>query len=87
MLQFVMSDGTRIIAIPRADPVDAYSMGGIVKDSRLTVEQFKAPLRIQPLANQLGVIPACIDVGYDADEFLAYERWHHGETHKKKTAR
>ena len=39
-----MSDGTRIVTIPRANPVDAYTMGGIVRDAGLTVEQFKALL-------------------------------------------
>ena len=37
----VMSDGVRIITIPRHNPVDAYTMGGIVRDAGLTVEQFK----------------------------------------------
>ncbi len=27
----VMSDGTRIITIPRANPINAYTMGGIVR--------------------------------------------------------
>ncbi|MBI2422862.1 MAG: type II toxin-antitoxin system HicA family toxin [Candidatus Hydrogenedentes bacterium] len=40
----VMSDGTRIITIPRANPIDAYTMGGIAKDAGLTVEQFKTLL-------------------------------------------
>lgn len=39
-----MSDGTRIVTIPRANPVDAYTMGGIAKDAGLTVEEFKALL-------------------------------------------
>lgn len=37
----IMSDGTRILTIPRANPVNAYTMGGIVKDAGLTVEEFK----------------------------------------------
>lgn len=36
-----MTDGERIITIPRADPVDAFTMGGIVKDAGLTIEEFK----------------------------------------------
>ena len=40
----VMSDGTRILTIPRANPVNALTMGGIAKDAGLTVEQFKALL-------------------------------------------
>ncbi|MBK5965285.1 hypothetical protein CCR95_14620 [Thiocystis minor] len=37
----VMSDGARILTIPRGNPVDAFTLGGIVKDAGLTVEQFK----------------------------------------------
>ena len=37
----VLSDGERILTIPRANPVNSYTMGGIVRDVGLTVEQFK----------------------------------------------
>jgi predicted RNA binding protein YcfA (HicA-like mRNA interferase family) len=37
----IMSDGSRILTIPRGNPVDAFTLGGIVKDAGLTVEQFK----------------------------------------------
>ena len=37
----VMSDGQRFLTIPRKNPVNAFTMGGIVKDAGLTVEQFK----------------------------------------------
>jgi len=37
----VMSDGTRFLTIPRNNPVNAYTMGGIVRDAGLTVDQFK----------------------------------------------
>lgn len=36
-----MTDGVRILTIPRANPVNAFTMGGIVKDSGLTIEEFK----------------------------------------------
>jgi hypothetical protein len=36
-----MTDGQRIITIPRHDPVNAYTMGGIVQDAGLTIEQFR----------------------------------------------
>ncbi|HEC83851.1 MAG TPA: type II toxin-antitoxin system HicA family toxin [Thioploca sp.] len=36
-----MTDGEHIISIPRANPINAYTMGGIIKDSGLTLEQFK----------------------------------------------
>ena len=37
----VMSDGTRFITIPRNNPVNAFTMGGIVRDAGLTVDEFK----------------------------------------------
>lgn len=37
----VMTDGTRILTIPRHDPVNAFTMGGIVRDAGLTVEEFR----------------------------------------------
>ena len=36
-----MTDGERIITIPRENPVDAYTMAGIIRDAGLTVEEFK----------------------------------------------
>lgn len=36
-----MTDGKRIITIPRANPVNAYTMGGIIKDAGLTIAEFK----------------------------------------------
>jgi predicted RNA binding protein YcfA (HicA-like mRNA interferase family) len=37
----VMSDGTRFLTIPRNDPINAFTMGGIVTDAGLDVEAFK----------------------------------------------
>ncbi len=37
----VMSDGNRFLTIPRSDPIDAYTMGGIVTDAGLGVEEFR----------------------------------------------
>ena len=37
----VMTDGHRILTIPRSNPVNAFTMGGIVKDAGLTVNEFK----------------------------------------------
>ncbi len=37
----VMSDGVRILTILRHNPVNAFTMGGIVRDAGLTVEKFK----------------------------------------------
>jgi len=37
----VMSDGTRFLTIPRNNPVNAYPMGGIVRDAGLSVDEFK----------------------------------------------
>jgi hypothetical protein len=36
-----MTDGVRIVTIPRHDPVDAFTMGGIVRDAGLTEQQFR----------------------------------------------
>ena len=37
----VMTDGGRILTIPRHNPVNEYTMGGIVRDAGLTIEKFK----------------------------------------------
>jgi hypothetical protein len=37
----VMTDGQRILTIPRHNPVNAFTMGGILRDAGLTVEQFR----------------------------------------------
>lgn len=37
----VMTDGARILTIPRHNPVNAYTMAGIVRDAGLTIEQFR----------------------------------------------
>jgi len=37
----VMTDGRRILTIPRHDPIDAHTLGGIVQDAGLTVRQFR----------------------------------------------
>jgi predicted RNA binding protein YcfA (HicA-like mRNA interferase family) len=36
----VMSNGQRILTVPRANPVNAITMGGIAKDAGLSVEEF-----------------------------------------------
>ena len=37
----VMTNGTRIVTIPRANPINAYTMGGIVRDAGLTDDEFR----------------------------------------------
>ncbi|MCY2988913.1 MAG: type II toxin-antitoxin system HicA family toxin [Planctomycetota bacterium] len=37
----VMSDGTRQVTIPRHNPVKGFTMGGIVRDAGLTVDEFR----------------------------------------------
>jgi predicted RNA binding protein YcfA (HicA-like mRNA interferase family) len=37
----VMSNGSRIITVPRHNPINAFTMGGIIKDAGLTVEDFR----------------------------------------------
>jgi predicted RNA binding protein YcfA (HicA-like mRNA interferase family) len=40
----VMSDGSATLTIPRHNPVNAFTMGGIVRDAGLTPDEFKALL-------------------------------------------
>lgn len=40
----VMTNGSRIVTIPRHNPVNAMTMGGIVRDAGLTVEECRALL-------------------------------------------
>ena len=37
----VLTNGSRIITIPRHNPVNAFTMGGIIRDAGLTIEEFK----------------------------------------------
>ncbi len=37
----VMSDGTRILTIPRHNPIHAFTMGGIARDAGLSPEEFR----------------------------------------------
>lgn len=36
-----LTDGERIVTIPRADPINGYTMAGILKDAGISVEQFR----------------------------------------------
>ena len=36
-----MTNGKRIITIPRANPINSFTMVGIVKDAGLGIEEFK----------------------------------------------
>ena len=36
----VMSNGSRFLTIPRHNPINAYTMGGIVRDAGLSREEF-----------------------------------------------
>jgi hypothetical protein len=36
-----MTNGARIITIPRGNPINAFTMGGIVRDAGLTTEEFR----------------------------------------------
>jgi len=40
----VMTDNVRIITIPRHSPVNAFTMGGIVRDAGLSEDEFRALL-------------------------------------------
>jgi predicted RNA binding protein YcfA (HicA-like mRNA interferase family) len=37
----VMSDGIRFVTIPRHNPANAFTMGGIAQDAGLTVDEFR----------------------------------------------
>jgi predicted RNA binding protein YcfA (HicA-like mRNA interferase family) len=37
----VMSNGERLITIPRHNPIKAFTMGGIIRDAGLTVDEFR----------------------------------------------
>jgi predicted RNA binding protein YcfA (HicA-like mRNA interferase family) len=37
----IMQRLDRRIVIPRANPINAFTMGGIIRDAGLTIEQFK----------------------------------------------
>jgi predicted RNA binding protein YcfA (HicA-like mRNA interferase family) len=36
-----MTNGERIITIPRANPINSYTMGSIIKGAGLTIEEFQ----------------------------------------------
>jgi predicted RNA binding protein YcfA (HicA-like mRNA interferase family) len=36
-----MTDGERVVTIPRANPINAFTMAGIVKDAGLSTSEFK----------------------------------------------
>ena len=37
----VMSDGAHQVTVPRHNPIKAFTMGGIVRDAGLTVDEFR----------------------------------------------
>ena len=37
----ILSNGQRKLSIPRAKPINALTMGGLVRDAGLTIDQFK----------------------------------------------
>lgn len=36
-----MTNGDRIITIPRANPINSFTMAGIVKDTGLSIDEFR----------------------------------------------
>ncbi len=40
----VMSNGSRFVTVPRNNPVNAFTMAGIVQDAGLTIEEFRSLL-------------------------------------------
>lgn len=37
----VLTDGNRQVTIPRHNPIKAFTLGGIVQDAGLTIEEFR----------------------------------------------
>ena len=37
----ILGNGTRFLTIPRHNPINAYTLGGIVRDAGMSVEEFK----------------------------------------------
>lgn len=37
----ILSNGQRKLSVPRANPINAITMGGLVRDAGLTIEEFK----------------------------------------------
>jgi predicted RNA binding protein YcfA (HicA-like mRNA interferase family) len=37
----IMTDGMRILTIPRHNPVNAFTMGGIIRDAGLSLDEFR----------------------------------------------
>ena len=40
-----MSDGVRFVTIPRNNPVNAFTLAGIVRDAGLAIKEFKDKLK------------------------------------------
>lgn len=40
----VMTDGVRTVTIPRHNPINAYTMGTIIRGAGLTIDQFRGLL-------------------------------------------
>jgi predicted RNA binding protein YcfA (HicA-like mRNA interferase family) len=37
----IMTDGERIITIPRENPINSFTMAGIIRDAGLSIKEFK----------------------------------------------
>lgn len=37
----IMTDGSRVLTIPRHNPINAFTMGAIVRDAGLTIDEFR----------------------------------------------
>lgn len=69
----IMSNGVRQVVIPRHNPIKAFTMGGIVQDAGLTVEEFRKLLQalhkrsnteLEPTVLRLSVgVRSCLRTG------------------------
>lgn len=37
----ILSDGSRVLVIPRHDPINGYTLGGLVQDAGLSIDEFR----------------------------------------------
>ena len=38
-----MTDGTNLVAVPRHNPVNRWTLAGIIEDAGLSIEEFRKP--------------------------------------------
>lgn len=59
----IMTDGNRKLVIPRHNPINAITMGGIVKDAGSTVEEFRKLLLAEKSGGDISAALAPASLG------------------------